>query len=89
MDAYASNLETPRNRYDLIRVWIGQWPQQDRINDAENRRVCADAESQGDNDNGSKARPLEQSSNCETNVFGQYVHVTCRWSMYDRDLSQD
>jgi hypothetical protein len=49
---------------ELLRMGIGQWFQEHGINDAENSRVRADAESQREDGHGGEAGILTQHAEC-------------------------
>src|SRR5438552_12079026 len=46
--------------HDLLRIWKGQWSQQYSIYDAEDGRVCTDAEGQSQAHNCCEARAFAQ-----------------------------
>src|SRR6185295_6428887 len=58
----------------LIRITKWQRPDHDRIDETEDRSVCADAESECDQRDHGESRPLQQSSDAIADVFDYRVH---------------
>src|SRR5437773_8760846 len=58
----------------MARILVWQWSQQDRIEDAEDRRVRTNAERQGEDCDCAMAWPVQQASNSVAKVFEKYFH---------------
>ena len=57
-----------RDAHEPFGLWIGKWPQQYRIHNAEDCRGGPDAERKRDYRNSCEARPLQQTPNAVANV---------------------
>ena len=58
-----------------MRVVVRQRLEQDRVDDAEDGRVRANAERERNDRDGGEARALEEHSDAETNILKQRFHV--------------
>jgi hypothetical protein len=66
MDAYrafGTNRLLTQN-YETVRAGIGQWSKEDGIYKCEDRRICANAESEGQYRDRTKSRTLQKSAQC-------------------------
>src|SRR5713226_3782735 len=78
---------------ELLRILVGKRAEQHSIDHTEYRRVCADAESEGEDSDSREARGLAQHAEAEANVLQELLepnetpHLACLF-LHARDVAE-
>lgn len=65
------------NHYKRVGILVGQRPQQNGIDHAEDGAVCADAEGERDNDDDRKGRTAREHAQAVTQILNQIAEQVC------------